>query len=126
MVGCSNLLGAGILCSCNCLSRSGHDVSVNFQQDTCYSLFCNFLSLYEWTLKDQSPENGLSCIFHAVGNILLQKVQSQPKHKQQSTKAKVKGTDLIWSQICSSLLHNKLAFVGIGEDIPRNQFPELL
>ena len=27
---------------------SGHDVPVNLQ-DTCYSLFCNFLSLYEWT-----------------------------------------------------------------------------
>ena len=42
----------------------------------CYSLFCNFLSLYEWTLKDQHPQNGISCIFQALGNILLQKVQS--------------------------------------------------
>ena len=25
-----------------------HNVPVNLQQDKCYSLFCNFLSLYEW------------------------------------------------------------------------------
>ena len=74
--GC-RLLGAGILCSCSCPRRSGHSVPVNLQQDKCYSLFCNFLFLYEWTLKGQSPENRLSCIFQAIGNILLQKAQSQ-------------------------------------------------
>ena len=36
-----------------------------------------FLSLYEWTFKDQSPKNGISHTFQAPGNILLQKVQSQ-------------------------------------------------
>ena len=76
-VGCCRLLGAGILCSCSCSPRSGCDVPVNLQQDKCYSLFCNFLSLYEWTLEGQSPENRLSCIFQAVGNILSQKVQRQ-------------------------------------------------
>ena len=49
----------------------GHDVPVNIQKDKCYSLFCNFLSLYEWTLKGQSFENRLSCIFQTIGNILL-------------------------------------------------------
>ena len=38
----------GILCSCGCPCRSGHNVPVNFQQDICSSLFCNFLTLYEW------------------------------------------------------------------------------
>ena len=74
MVGCCKLLGVGILCSYRCPHRSGHDVPVNLQQDKCYSLFCNFLSLCEWkkcyTFKDQSLENGLSCLFQAVGNVL--------------------------------------------------------
>ena len=41
--------------SCNFLmqescypGRSGHNVPVNHHQDKGYSLFCNFLSLYEW------------------------------------------------------------------------------
>ena len=37
----------------------------------CYSLFYNFLSLYEKTLKGQSLENGLFYIFQAIGNMLL-------------------------------------------------------
>ena len=45
---CYKLLGAGILCSCSCLHRFDHNVPINLQQDKCYSLFCNFLSLYEW------------------------------------------------------------------------------
>ena len=77
VVSCCELLGVGILCSCSCPRRSGHDVPVNLQQDKYYSLFCNFLSLYEWTLKGQGLENRLSCIVQAVGNILLWKVQSQ-------------------------------------------------
>ena len=48
MAGCNKLLGARILCSCICPCRSGHNVSINLQQDKYYSLFCNFLSLYEW------------------------------------------------------------------------------
>ena len=48
MVVCCELLGVGILCSCSCPGRPGHDVPVNLQQDKCYSLFCNFLSLYRW------------------------------------------------------------------------------
>ena len=42
------LLGVGILCSCSCPSWFGHNGPVNLQQDKCYSLFCHFLSLYEW------------------------------------------------------------------------------
>ena len=48
LVSCCRLLGVGILCSGSCPRRSGHDVPVNLQQDKCYSLFCNFLSLNEW------------------------------------------------------------------------------
>ena len=73
---CCRLLGVGILCSCCCPCRSGHDVPVNLQQDKCYSLFCNFISPCEWKniiLKGQSLEIGLSCIFHAIGNILNSK-----------------------------------------------------
>ena len=45
VVSCCKLLGVGILCSCSCPCRSGHDVPVNLQQDKCYSPFSNFLSL---------------------------------------------------------------------------------
>ena len=31
-----------------CPLRSGHNVPINLQQDKCYSLFYNFVSLYEW------------------------------------------------------------------------------
>ena len=44
-----------------------------------------------YAFKGQGLENGLSCIFQAV-------------EKAQNIKVKVKETDLIWSQICSSLL----------------------
>ena len=49
--GCGKLLGVELFCSCSCPCKSGHNVPVTPQQDKCYSLFCNFLSLYEWTLK---------------------------------------------------------------------------
>lgn len=53
----------------------------------------------------QSLENGLSCIFQASGNILLQNVQNQHDYTHATGhKAKVKGTDPTWSWICSSLL----------------------
>ena len=99
MAGCFKLLGAGILCSCNCPCRSGHNVPIHLQQDNCYFLFCNFLPLYEWKgvipLKvesgRQSLENGLSHIFQAIGNILLQRCRaSMTKHKEQSTKVELK------------------------------------
>ena len=44
LVGYCTLLGVGILCSCRCPRRSGHDVPVNLQQDKFY----NYLSLCEW------------------------------------------------------------------------------
>ena len=35
-----------------------------------------------YTFKGQNLENGLSCIFQSIGNILLQKVQSQHDEAQ--------------------------------------------
>ena len=54
----------------------------------------------------QNLENGLSCIFWAMGNILFHKYRaSMTKHRKQSTKVRAKGIDPIWSQVSSSLLH---------------------
>ena len=50
----------------------GSFFSVNLRQDKCYSLFCNFISPYEWkvtTLKVRH-ESSLSGIFQAVSNTL--------------------------------------------------------
>ena len=47
-VGCCKLLRVKSLCSCICPCRTGHDAPVTLQGDKCYSLFCNFLSLYDW------------------------------------------------------------------------------
>ena len=108
MASCCELLGVRFLYSCNCPRRSGHVHIglVNLQKDKCCSLFCDFLSLYEWTLKCQSPKNRLSCIFQAISNIIFQRCRvSMTKHRQQGTKIKVKGRDLIWIQISFSLLH---------------------
>ena len=53
----------GFLCSCICPCRSGHDIPINLQQDKCCSLFCKFLSLYEWTLGGLTPEIRLPVYF---------------------------------------------------------------
>ena len=53
----------------------------------------------------QSIENGLSCIFQVVGNILLVISLQQ---KQYNTKVNIEETDPIWSQIYSSLLQYDL------------------
>lgn len=47
MVDCCKLLGVETSVLAAVHGGSGHDVPVNLQ-DTCYSPFCNFLSLYEW------------------------------------------------------------------------------
>ena len=36
-----------IFCFCSCPCRSGHEVPENLQQDKCYFVSYNFLSLYE-------------------------------------------------------------------------------
>ena len=110
--GCCELLGPGILCFCSCPCRSGHNVPINPQEDN--SLF-SVLQLFvcAWTercctFKGQSLENGLSCIFQAVGNILLQKVQSQHGYTQ-ATEHRVRAKVIypIWSQACSLLQNHR-------------------
>ena len=101
MVDCCKLLGVGILCSWSCPCRSDHHVPVNLDKTTvtlCSTTFYLYTNRKVYTFKDQSLENGLSCIFQGIGNIL------NLWQKQQNTKIKVKETELIWSQICSSLL----------------------
>lgn len=61
-----------------------------------YYLYINGKMLY---LKGQSLENGIPCIFQAMGNILLQNVPAGME--QQSTMFRVKGIDTKWSQVCS-------------------------
>ena len=77
----ANFLAQESFFSCSCSGGSCHNIPINLHQDNCYSLFCNFLSLRMETcsiFKGQSLENGLSCIFQAIGKILLliQKMQS--------------------------------------------------
>ena len=49
-VSCCKRLG-GRACVPEIRSRSGNDAPVNLQENTCYSLFCDFLSLYKWLPK---------------------------------------------------------------------------
>ena len=118
MAGCCNLLCTRILCSCNCPCRSGHNVPINLQQNNCYFLFCNFLSLCEWKsvipLKVKPGRQSIE-IFQAIGNILLQRCRaSVTKHRKQSTKVRAKGIDPIWSQVCSSPLQYQAQVGGPG------------
>ena len=65
-------LGVSILRSCSCPWSSVQGGPVNFQLDKFFSVLQLF-NLYmnaKVTLKGQSLENGLSCTFQAIGNIL--------------------------------------------------------
>ena len=69
-----------ILCSCSYPHRSGHHVTVNLQQDKCYSVLQLFISIWMKSIIPlkvkpgrQSLENGLSLTFQVIGNILLDK-----------------------------------------------------
>ena len=64
----------------------------------------------------QSLENGLSGIFQALGNALLQRCRSSvTKQGQLNTKAGAKGIGQIWSQVHSSLLHGQLCYFSRRE-----------
>lgn len=67
---------------------------VNFQLDKCFlcSAIFNIYMNAKMTLKVQSLENGLSCAFQAIGNILNIKQRIQI----------LEETDSVWSQVCSS------------------------
>lgn len=91
--------GAGILCSCSCPRRSGHNVPVKLQQGKCCSLFCSFLFLNEWkhviTLKVRELTMGsLSISNYSRHSYLVAKAIEY--------KIKVKTSSM--SQMCSSLL----------------------
>ena len=86
-----------------CQHRSGQDVLINSQQDKCYFLSHNLLSLYElkilclWT--SSLGAEPLECIFQAIGNIPLQSCRSSiDKHRKQSTRFRAKGRDPAWGQ----------------------------
>ena len=74
MVGYCKLQCIGILCSCSPPCRSGQDVLVIlWKKPMLFSVLQLSISLWTeicYTLKDQSLENGLLCIFQAIGNIL--------------------------------------------------------
>lgn len=94
-----NFLVEEFFCSCSHPHMSGYDVPINLQQDKCYFRFCNILHLYEW--KVLRSENGLSCIFQ----LHRQQFSTWSKSNRMQS-VKVKETDLIWSQICPSLLQS--------------------
>ena len=71
-----------------------------------------------YTFKGQRLANGLSCIFQAIGNI------PNLWHKQYNAKI-IKETDLIWSQICSSLLQNYYPQSDIVESIKKKNLHSL-
>ena len=100
-------LGIGILCPWSCPSiRSGHNVPVNLLQD--YVIF-HSATFY----KGQILENGLSCLFHTLASILLQRCRtSLTKHRQQITRVGGKGIDLIWSWVFSFSVTPSLPVFG--------------
>lgn len=101
MIGCCKLLGIKILCSCSCPCRSGHQRSCKpptrqtllFVLKLCISIWMENCC----TCKGQNPENELSCI-------LDYRQHCKCVAKARDYKVKVKERDLIWSQVCSSLL----------------------
>ena len=110
------LLDAGILCSSHCPPRLGHDVPVNLQPGTCYSLFCNFLSSVcmktvtslRSNLEGRVLRKGYHVYFSQKAVLfyyLRQRCKARKtKNKQESTKGSAKGMYPTWSQVCYSLL----------------------
>ena len=62
-----------------------------------------------FTFKGRSLENGLLCVFQAIGDILLHTYRAHmTKHRQQHTRVRAKETDPIWSQVGSPLLQEQM------------------
>ena len=64
-------LGVGVLCSHRCPDRSS--IPIDLQEEKLFSVLQLFVSIgmeKRYTLKSQSLENGLSCVFQAIGDIL--------------------------------------------------------
>lgn len=52
----------------------------------------------------------------------MQKVENMTKHRQQGTKVKDKGTDIIWSQMCSFLFQSQVNIdTGWTGELPRSE-----
>lgn len=59
-----------------------------------------------YTLEGQSLESRAPCVFRAADNTVLQNVQNQQDSAQgKQNRVKVRGAELICSQICPFLLH---------------------
>ena len=89
MISCCKVLGVGILCSCICPHRSDYNVPVNFQQDGIILCPVTFYLCMNGLLKVRALTRSSPVLFQAIGNILLQKMQSQPDYAQAT------GTNLI-------------------------------
>ena len=82
VVSCCRLLGLGIKKTKTDFVLAAVHIGqitiflLNVQQDKYYSLFCNFLYLYEWTLKGPSREKRLFYIFQGIGNRVLQRFRA--------------------------------------------------
>ena len=108
VVDCCKLLGVRILWSCISPQMSCRHVPVNLQQNNCYFLFCNFLSLYEWRsvilFKIRASRMGYCVYFRLEATSLYKRRRaSMTKHRQQSTRIRARGIESIWSQFCSLL-----------------------
>ena len=123
MLGCYRLLRAGMCWNHLLLQllvpRSGHNVPIKLQQDDCYSLFCNFLSLCEWKsampLKVRALRMGSRVYFRLSATFFYKRCRaSMTKRRSQSTRVRAKGIEPIWSQVCSSRLRCQLAGWPVG------------
>ena len=83
-----------------------------------FSILQLFISIWVGkchTLQGQSLEKACSVCFGLQATFFYKKCKdSTTKHRKQSTKLKVKGRDLIPSQICSSMLRYKRQDVTVS------------
>lgn len=103
-------------CSCSCSRGAGRGVPVNLHRDTCYSLFCSFLSLCEQEsvspLKSRALRRDCPCI---SGSRLHSFTEAAEPAQEPRAQGESQGPGLIWSQICSFVsqwVQNKIRFVS--------------
>ena len=88
----------------------GGQVAMCLQTSNYCSRFCNFLSPEHvkcYTLKGRSLEHGLSWVFQDLGNILLQKAQSQHDSARGNTTQGLEPKEEIQYGVGLVLLCNK-------------------
>ena len=107
VVGCCRLLGVWNPLLLQVATWSIH-VAVNLQKTNVILCSATFYHYMNGLLKGRALREGDPVYFRLQITFFYKRCRaSMTKHRQQSTKVKIKGTDLIWSQICSSLLHRK-------------------